>query len=401
MGTPLPAPVTNAEEPPVRYRSLDALRGVCAVMILPFQFTAANHILELGVFKNGYLFVDFFFVLSGFVITHGYGHVLNTPQDLETFMRRRFARLYPLHLFFVLAVLGLEVAKYLAQQAGVQLSEPAFQTNDGFGLLTSLFLAHSLGFHNHVPYNVPSWSISVEYYTYFLFAIAVLVIGLGRWFLALAPLVIGLCLLVIYQNSPDFMHATYDYGLFRGLAGFLMGALTYLAVQTVKPQEASRFCGTLVEVAALIFAGAFIAYYGGYEPSSLAAPFIFAAVVFAFSAERGIVSTVLNTGLFQALGRWSYSIYLGHFVLLVVCEIILKRMGGFGQTVLTNPDYGTAFLFAWMLASIGLAAATYNLVELPAQRWLLTRFGLRGAPHEPSKRHGRDGAQQDFRATAR
>jgi len=82
-----------------RFASLDALRGVCAVCValLHYVILLPNHFVGIHFFTHTWLFVDFFFVLSGFVISHAYFQRLDNTNELASFLIKRIGRLWPLH----------------------------------------------------------------------------------------------------------------------------------------------------------------------------------------------------------------------------------------------------------------------------------------------------------------
>src|SRR5690348_368784 len=82
-----------------RFVALDSWRGICAVLVVLFHFTSVlPSALDGSMFiRNSYLFVDFFFVLSGFVLCHGYRGRIAGTHDAWRFALRRFARVWPLH----------------------------------------------------------------------------------------------------------------------------------------------------------------------------------------------------------------------------------------------------------------------------------------------------------------
>jgi peptidoglycan/LPS O-acetylase OafA/YrhL len=75
-----------------RFEVLDGWRGIAALMVAVFHFNALHPAYVLPFVHNSYLFVDFFFVLSGFVIAHAYRGRLNTVADAAVFAIRRFGR---------------------------------------------------------------------------------------------------------------------------------------------------------------------------------------------------------------------------------------------------------------------------------------------------------------------
>src|SRR5580700_6668773 len=95
------------------FGGLESLRGVAALIVVFLHIKWANPLTSLLFFRNGYLMLDLFFVLSGFVICHNYGRKIGNTGDVGHFMFLRFGRLYPLHLFCLIVFLGIEVAKYI------------------------------------------------------------------------------------------------------------------------------------------------------------------------------------------------------------------------------------------------------------------------------------------------
>src|SRR3569832_1450988 len=82
-----------AETTKIHFRVLDSWRGIAALLVALFHLNLYSAIYPLDFVRNAYLFVDFFFVLSGFVITYSYGDRLKPPGDLGAFALRRFGRL--------------------------------------------------------------------------------------------------------------------------------------------------------------------------------------------------------------------------------------------------------------------------------------------------------------------
>src|SRR3954468_16903005 len=89
----------------VRFEALDALRGVCALLVVLFHIPIYHALKGVGAFANLQFCVDMFFALSGFVLCHAYGRRLSDGDGGIRFMAMRLARLWPLHL----AVLALFV----------------------------------------------------------------------------------------------------------------------------------------------------------------------------------------------------------------------------------------------------------------------------------------------------
>src|SRR5579872_5807008 len=95
-----------------RFKVLDAWRGLAASFVALFHLQAYSHLYELSFLRHSFLFVDFFFVLSGFVITANYRARLLSGFSFWHFMLLRLGRLYPLHIALLVAFVALELVRY-------------------------------------------------------------------------------------------------------------------------------------------------------------------------------------------------------------------------------------------------------------------------------------------------
>src|SRR5665647_1694184 len=114
------------KEAKMHFRVLDSWRGIAALLVALFHLNLYSAIYSLDFVRNAWLLVDFFFVLSGFVITHSYGNRLGTLDDLSMFAFRRFCRLWPLHAVVLLAFVVVESAKAVMAARGASFYNPPF-----------------------------------------------------------------------------------------------------------------------------------------------------------------------------------------------------------------------------------------------------------------------------------
>jgi peptidoglycan/LPS O-acetylase OafA/YrhL len=356
-----------------RFEALDSWRGICAVIVVVFHFISdMPSSLETSSFiRNGYLFVDFFFVLSGFVLCHSYRGKITSLADFGRFVLRRFGRVWPLHAV-VLAGLVAATAwiSYLPHPDGLSLS----WNSTGYSidaLLPSMLLLNAMNLQGTV-WNGPAWSIGAEFYVYLLFALLVIV---TRRRLILPSLCLSLvALALVYRWAPDLMNTTWDYGIIRCIAGFFGGVVAYHVYEFTRGRE--PLPATLLELAAVVLVVLFVTYAGEDADHgsliSLAAPLVFGAAVIVFAGEHGFLSLALRARPFRALGRYSFSIYMIHMPMLV-----MLCYGGWSAGYYTKAFQGTAqpwmgsvdlVLIDFVLAVILLAAASYRFIELPARR---------------------------------
>ncbi len=107
-----------------RYLALDTFRGLAAVGVAIFHFRWTHPELSASpMFDRLFNLLDFFFILSGFVLAHVY---ISKPTPVVEFAWRRLARLYPLHVFALAMFAVLQVAKLVAEHTGLAMRQHAF-----------------------------------------------------------------------------------------------------------------------------------------------------------------------------------------------------------------------------------------------------------------------------------
>ena len=151
---------------------LDSLRGLAAISVAFFHFKGSGFFSNVF-FQNSWLMVDFFFVLSGFVIAFSYSSKLSSIKQIIFFQKKRFLRLYPLHLLTLLIFLGFEVIKLLFElNFNDTTNNKSFINNNASAFFANVLLIHNWIIPN-LTFNYPSWSISAEFYIYALFALLI------------------------------------------------------------------------------------------------------------------------------------------------------------------------------------------------------------------------------------
>src|SRR5882724_2358869 len=212
-------------------RALTSIRGIAAWWIVLFHFreyvpSLADPSIIVG---NGYLAVDLFFELSGFVIALNYGRFFRHLNMTEwfRFLGRRLARIYPLHLLMLfIFLLNPFVIGFLASRSLLDRYDPGY-------FVLSVFLVQNWGFTNTLAWNVPAWSISTEWMAYLLFpAICWVTMRFARSrahsFLLAAILMVVLAagFAARGQTLGDNVSHT---GLFRCVMEFWIGVCLYYA----------------------------------------------------------------------------------------------------------------------------------------------------------------------------
>src|SRR6218665_3963605 len=161
-----------------RFQVLDSFRGLFAMAVVVYHSHALSTFTEFTFFRNAYYFVEFFFVLSGFVLYHTYAERLRDREQLRRFVITRTARLYPLHVVMLLVFIAIEGLKVAVEHRGMMFSAASFSgPRSPQEILPNLLLVQSWWpSFNPLSFNYPAWSISVEYYLYMIFAVITLVL---------------------------------------------------------------------------------------------------------------------------------------------------------------------------------------------------------------------------------
>ncbi|HKB55248.1 MAG TPA: acyltransferase, partial [Ramlibacter sp.] len=143
------APRTTANH----FEALDGWRGLCACLVVLFHFHGYSPIYSAGLIRDSYLFVDFFFVLSGFVIAWNYQTRLHSWRDVRQFLVLRVGRLYPLHIFVLFVFLGWETTKLLMGHASPNGSAAFTGETQPGTVLSNVFLVQSLHLNAGLSWN--------------------------------------------------------------------------------------------------------------------------------------------------------------------------------------------------------------------------------------------------------
>lgn len=296
---------------------LESLRGLAALLVVFFHLPKWNPILDVNLINNGYLMVELFFVISGFVIFKAYSERIASWRDLLKFQFLRLGRLYPLHLLFLFLFLGLEIVKYIGvSRYGLDKTRvPPFSTNNAGEFMEHIFLLQAvLPYSNTATFNAPSWSISVEFYTYIIFGLIVLLFKrIKTW--AMVVLCAAPLLLLIARSTFGIDP------MLRSLAGFFLGALT---AQTVNGRTVAlpKYTSLLL----LLSVGVYLQLKrdAAYD---FVIFFLTAALIAALVLDtNGWLNRLLSRKSLTWLGELSYSVYMSHVFVIWIATNFLKRI---------------------------------------------------------------------------
>lgn len=357
-------------QPRAHILSHTSLRGVAALLVIfyhlqlggeyRFGFESATPF-----FAAGYLWVDLFFVLSGFIITYTNSRDGVSPlerHEIRRFAISRFARIYPLHLFCLAYLVMFEVllALVMPGSAGDRWNAESLRQ-----LGAQLLLVHATGIGGDVGWNVPSWSISAEAFAYICFP---LLLGASLRS-SLFPLLMALLSLGFYtavMATTGDLDITTGWALMRCLAGFMLGMILH--------QQRHRFSGlgdaTLTAWQLLAVGGTLAGLLLDWN-DVLLIPF-FVLLVGSTWTDRGALAKVLAKRPLVWLGETSYSIYLNHVPLLLILWFFWSRASA--RLGLAPPLERGLFIAIAVGTVLMVSALTFRFVEKPARSWISRRF---------------------------
>jgi peptidoglycan/LPS O-acetylase OafA/YrhL len=350
------------------FTSLTALRGIAALLVLLFHAAiwgfSPYFVSATSFAVKGYLWVDFFFLLSGFVMAHAYGSAFAERirlRPVASYLVARFARIYPLHLATLLVLVVVEFVRVRALGGFVPLTHAGLHFTLP-SLFANLFLVQSL-LYPSTTWNEPAWSISSEAAVYLVFPLLAAIAARRRM---LAP-IIAVCAAALagiyFQRDP----MTLGFGCIRCAAEFTVGLCLYrLYVDGRFPALVMRDGVALAVVLVL----ALSLHFGLFD--LLIVPQLCALLMVA-AANRARFAAILSTPVPQFLGRISYSIYLVHWPAFYVAALAVQRMWG-REVILRQPNsVRVAVLLAAAPIIVALAALSYRYVEMPCRKWLTQR----------------------------
>jgi len=375
-----------------RFVVLDSWRGIAACLVALFHLEAVSHLYDVPFLRNSWLFVDFFFVLSGFVIAANYQQRLLDGFGVGRFLFLRLGRLYPLHFTMLALFVAFELLKVLRRALVPALmsvnpvmpfSTPQEAPNT---ILANLLLIQSLHVFDFLTWNIPSWSISTEFYTYVVFAVCLVALRKHAWIALLLALVGGPVLIATLSDRN--MATIYDWGIIRCIYGFSAGVLAW-HIYTKANRELVRqwLSGSAVEWGVLGLVAVFVSLVGT-SIFSILAPYVFALAVLVFSFEAGTASAILRRRPLVFLGTISYSIYMTHvFVerrifdaaaaldkLWHINPFTHRDIGGYDHYFLgTQPWHGDIAYPAYLAMVIAMSYFTYRWIEKPGREWVRNR----------------------------
>jgi peptidoglycan/LPS O-acetylase OafA/YrhL len=317
---------------------------------------------------KAYLAVDFFFILSGFVLSVAYERKATTESYYKTYIADRIARLYPLHLLMLLALVPLNALFFWTSNG--QLLENGWSYQDGrtYTFLLNLLMLQNVGLNTAGSWNAPSWSISVEMFVNVF--LGLLLVSIARkktvwpYLLALAVLCYAFIfgqfgsLGVIYERAFGFLNS----GLLRGFAGISLGVVSYQLWQWLEIRPASlALARYIAAISAIAFLSIMLVFTDLPNCDFAMIPLMFAFVTsVAVVEKRSPVRNGRLRTLLIELGALSYGVYLLHWLILTFMRYQLVYVWK------VPIDFNSpAPLLVFLALVVGIAALVHHKFEIP------------------------------------
>lgn len=366
-------------------KEINALTGIrlfAALYVLLFHFVIyfCIHLFPeafTGLFillGNGWLGVDLFFLLSGFILAYNYNERFKTFSfnTYFSFLVKRVARIYPVHILTVALVVVAVIVK--------SQSVPEILQDEGFSdteLIKQVLLVHGWTVPITKAWNVVSWSVSSEWLAYLCFP---LVMALSRNFKTKSSLIITMLLLHILLLTSfqvfSFKGAM-AYGVFRISTEFTIGVLLYKLFQILPKAEHNeeRSIDPKIGPKNIGWLLLFILSLGIPVSMVWAIP-VFAYLILRSAQGQLAFNSVLSKSWAVYGGKISYALYLVHGAVLEIYMLFLTPESMADASLLDRSLYAASFVGLSVLGAV----FAYHCVEAPGRKLIIKMVNKKETP---------------------
>lgn len=343
-------------------KKLNSLTGIRAIAALGVIFVHYRRLVDFGIFlplvKKGYLGVDLFFILSGFIICHVYLKKFTTyhPTNALRFLVLRVARVFPVHYFMLfIYILYLGITSLLMKDSGI-----LYSTGNHIDLALNFLNMQAWGIARHTSWNKAAWSVSAEWLAYLLFPfiapslqkvkgiyqnIGVILVCLG-----------GLLLYATLHHLPQ-MNWTAKHGVARVVPEFIVGCCLYSLYSNI--QHSPKWLVS-VSVAAFII-GACLGI------PDVVLILLLIPLLFGLAKGEDFISQVLASKLMLYGGEVSYSLYIVHWFIKERIEQYVALTNLFNSVL---PKFNIFYFFGILALTWGAAHLTFKYIEIPSRNYI-------------------------------
>ena len=334
---------------------LTTMRGIAAAFVVVYHL----HYRESQAWSaQGYLWVDFFFILSGFIMAYVYGEEFAsgaTMSSYRAFIVKRLARIYPLHMAMFAVTLALAFGLHVHHFRSSLHS-----------IVTNAALVHAWGLEHQLTWNVVSWSISAEWAFYLVFPLLVPLLlraNIPRSLAGIALALLGLCYL---EHVGGSLNLAYDYAVPRCLLEATIGILLHNLYRSPSGAWLHRVA-RLDAVRWPMFLVPFALMQYSYDTAVVAS---FTIVLLSVALADGSFQRFLTWQPLKHVGDVSYSLYMSHWIVLYFVLKVLSRIGLDSKNVQLPLYKVIAGNGATVLLCVGIASVLYRWIEVPGRSFV-------------------------------
>ncbi len=369
------APLSAFSDSKKHYAILDALRGVAALMVVAFHiFEAHTTSNQDQIINHGYLAVDFFYLLSGFVIGFAYDDRWG-KMTLKGFFKRRLIRLHPM------VVIGMIIGAIFFYFQGGSLFPGINQVPVGRMLLIMLIGCTLIpvpvsmdlrGWHEMHPLNGPGWSLFFEYIVNILYALFVR--KFSNTLLAVLVFISGCALIHWTVAGPNgdviggwsLEPTQIRIGITRVMFPFFGGLLLSRITKTTQIKNAFLWCSILLMITLAV------PRIGGTEHLWMNGIYVSLCIIVLFPlivymGASGEIKNEKTSKIAKFLGDISYPIYITHYPLIYTYTAYVVD-----NKIPISKSYPMAIVV--FVSSILIAYACLKWYDEPVRKWLSKRF---------------------------
>ncbi len=288
--------------------SLQSLRGICVLLVMLVHFNPYNDsFLHIPHLASGAVLI--FLVLSGFIITMIYEEKICNVRSLLKFYKKRFFRMYPLHLLFLFIFLGIEFFKlYLQDNYGLISNNEAFVINNAHNFFSNLFLLNI--FNSSLSYNLPAWTVSGEFLTSIFFGVICLIFQNKKSRINFLIFVLLLIATLFFFFKKKFIDYTTVFAFLAVVYCFIIGFFS-LRIFNSKNFIYVLLTNNIFQIFNLILIFLFlrIDHLNILFPISCG----FIIIYLTNMNDRSFIEKIFHSKFLIYTGKISYTLYISHF----------------------------------------------------------------------------------------
>jgi peptidoglycan/LPS O-acetylase OafA/YrhL len=355
---------------------LDGLRGVAAIMVVLFHlfepFSGGNP--QVQIINHGYLAVDFFFMLSGFVIAYAYDGRWGR-MGVRDFVMRRLIRLQPMVVLgsiFGAALFSMQASSVFPKVAGTSTAQLIGVMLLGFAMIPLPKSGDVRGWDEIYPLNGPQWSLFYEYVANFLYAAGLRKLSPRGMAVLVAVAALAQVHLLVFGPRGDLIGgwaldaSGIRIGMTRVMFPFFAGVLMMRLGVRLPLRHAFLVSSALLVVAVSLprFGGTERLWLNGiYEAACVI--LVFPLIVAIGAGEKAADGPAIRIA--RLFGALSFPLYITHFPMIYLYTMwVADRQ--------PSPAQGAIVAAGVLAAALAIAALSLRYYDRPVRRWLGSRL---------------------------